>query len=118
MHFKCLGASHKLNQTVNILRDIQTVLPGIGLCIIKIDLIWVKRSKPLVSKATLHKPAVWVINVLVILSSADVILVIFLLAHGLSHLGNGPVVIGVFQCLGNRLAFQFHRYKTKFFIAF
>ena len=110
-------AAHQFNVSRDVLRHVEAVLPSIGLGIVEVDFVRIKRAEPRVAKASSHKACRRVKVVFVRLRPLEIGFVHICFAHCLSHLGNGPVVVSVFQCFGNRFAFGFHRYKSVFHVA-
>ena len=108
MSLQSLLSTVQFDQAVNVLRDIGAVLPGVGFGVVKVDLVRVEGSKPLVVDPSTHETRFGVEHILISQSPFIKVTGLFLLSHGPSHLGYGPIVIGVLQGFGDRFTFLFH----------
>ena len=97
--------AQRFDQGCNVVRDEETVLPGIGFRVIVIDLARIEGGEPASVQARPHETGFGVQYILPILGRSHVLLVFFHMPEPQCYLGYAPVIIGIFQGLGYALMF-------------
>ncbi len=109
---ECLVTAHQLDKTENVVRNIEGILPRIGLREVEINFFRVEILLPRTVLTRTHKAAALVENMLVSLTSNHIFAIGFIVALRFCKLGNAPVIEAVFEVFRHRLVLLVHRHKS------
>ena len=99
--FQGLRSAERLDQPAEVLGHEEAVLPGIGLGVVVVDLARVEGCEPASVEPGAHEARRGVEDVAPVLGGGHIFLVDIHPAEVLRDLGGAPVVIGIFQGLGD-----------------
>ena len=107
---KGIRPAHPIHEGAHVVGYGKAVLPCIGLCKVEVDLVGIKGFLPRGVGFTPEEPACGVKQVFPVLSALHECFVHRVVALHFGHLGDAPIVVGVFKGFGNTFALFISRY--------